>query len=344
VTLHHVKPLNNNQYDSCRTEAVQRVQAKVGERPERKHFERELEPLWQPLDVIALIVGLSAWLVSSIHILTHAGRMAAQSFAETVAAVNLAGFHVSEATYGHVHQLGLITLAESAMILFMVMHSSRLKPPQRRAESNITYAMRTGPSIPLLLALMAAGFTLYANMQSGVGILESLLPPAVTIGLGIYFERIIAEMIKRRKDVTARYLEAMRIWEAAQRDIESHPDFLPFFRQALAQKIMSLKPQKDYPQVPIAVVKQAVAREMYRDQWAFEDDSRIIEQVRGIMSASVPVVPASPPSSAVPPGGGDVNPTPGSSPAAAAQEPQLEPVLRTSNGHSQANGSRNGNQ
>lgn len=330
VTLHHIKPLNNNQYDSCRAEAVQRVQGKVGERPERKRFERELEPLWQPLDVIALIVGLSAWLVSSVHILTHAGRMAAQSFSETVASVNLAGFHVSEATYGHVHQLGLIILAESAMILFMVMHSSRLKPPQRRNESDIAYAARTGLSIPLLLALMAAGFTLYANMQSGVGILESLLPPAVTIGLGMYFERIIAEMIKRRKDVTTRYLEAMRIWEAAQRDIESHPDFLPFFRQALAQKLMSLKPQKDYPHVPIAVIKQSVAREMYRDQWAFEDDSRVIEQVRGIMSAPAPVTS--------PPKAGDVNPTPGSSPTAAAQIAPPAPVMLTGNGNGSSNG------
>lgn len=270
ISLQHIKALTNHQYDACRAEAIRRIRRKVGDRPERRDFQRQLDPLWQPLDFVALLVGLSAWLVSSIHILTHAARIAANSFSVTVENAALAGWIVDSNTYGKVHQAGLIVLAESAMIMFMIMHEVRDRRPQKHGENVTAYLLRTGPSIPLLLALMAAGFALYANLQSGVGLLESVLPPAVTIGLGIYFERLISEMIQRRKEVTIRYLDAMRVWEAAQKDIESHPDFLPYFRQAIAQKLMSLKPQRDYPNVPIGVIKQAVAREMYRDQWSYE--------------------------------------------------------------------------
>lgn len=273
VTVQDIKALTNAQYDACRVSAGKRIKRRAGDKPTRKRFERELEPLFSLLDFVALLVGLSAWLVSSIHILTHAARQAAVSYSTTISGVDFAGITVDQMTYGTIHQVGLITLAESAMILFMVMHSSRARRDQRRGENVITYALRNTFTIPLLLSLMAAGFTLYANMQSGVGVLESLLPPAVTIGLGIYFERLLAEMIKRRKAVTTDYLQAMKAWDAAQGDIESHPDYLPYFRQALAQKLMGLKPQRDYGDIPIVVVKQAVARELYRDTWAYEADA-----------------------------------------------------------------------
>lgn len=229
ITLKDIKPLTNTQYDQCRQEAVERVRTKVGDRPQRKDFERELEPLWHPLDFIALLVGLSAWAVSSVHILTHAGRMAAESFSRTVSAVEIAGAQIEQAAYGGVHQVGFIVLAESAMILFMVMHSSREIVQRQKGEQAIPFWLRRSVSIPLLLALMTALFVIVANWQSGVGPLESILPPAVTIGLGIYFERLISETLRRRKDVTARYLEAMRLYEAAQKDIESHPDFHAVF-------------------------------------------------------------------------------------------------------------------
>lgn len=269
LTLRDIKPLSNQQYDNCRDAAISRVKNKIGQRPERQHYTRQLESLWGPLDAVALILGLSAWLVSSLHILAHAGRAAAASYSATIANVDLAGFAIDRATYGRVHQLGMITLAESAMILFMIMHTSRQRRPQRPHESAPAYALRTGASIALLLALGAATFTLYANLQSGVGLLESVLPPAVTIGLGIYFERILSEWIRRRKETTARYLGDLVIWENAQVDIETHPDYTPFFRQEIAQYLMRLKPQRDYEHVPLGLVKAAVLREMQRDRWAY---------------------------------------------------------------------------
>ncbi len=54
---------------------------------------------------------------------------------------------------------------------------------------------------------------------------------------------------------------------------------------------MSLKPQKDYESVPIVVMKQAVAREMYRDRWSYEDGA---PEGEAVLSNPMPAAVAMP--------------------------------------------------
>ena len=267
VTLETIKGLSTAQYDRCKGTAEQRIRERAGDKPRRRDFVRELEPLWGILDIAALLVLLSAWLVSSAHILTHVGQASFNAY-QAVQPGQFAGWLWNSEWYGYAHQIGYIILAESAMILFMTMFAAM---HHREGEGQVAFYARK--MIPLGLALGSALFVVVANWQSGVGELESILPPAVTIGLGFWLEGKLATQLERQKAITARYLEAVERYELAQMEVESHPDYLPYLRQEVAQKLMSITPQKNYPDVPIPVLKAAVARELYRDEWAFQEQA-----------------------------------------------------------------------
>jgi len=291
IPLTKVRGLTNREYDMCRDEAIERLKAKAGAKPQRKDFQRNYEPLFSVLDIFALLVGLSAWAVSSAHILIHTGQMAYASY-QTVNQSAYAGTLWDATFYGNLHQVGFIVLAETSMLLFAVMWSAT-KPRRRPDQHLLAYMLQSVLSIPFWLAVMTAVFVVVANVQSGVGALESILPPAVTIGLGIYAEGKLAELLRRRQEVTARYLKELANWEAAQRNIEHHPDFLPFFRQALAAKIQ----RKNQDEMPLIVLRQAVVREMQREIWAYEDDSHIVEQVQEAMQTGTNFTKAAMPQS-----------------------------------------------
>lgn len=258
LTINDLKPLTLDQYDKCRDAALERVQKRIGDKPTRQQFERELGALWTLLDVIALVVFIPAFIVSSIHIIAHMGKLAQSSFSGSQQANT--GFVFSEAIYVGAHQLALIPLAEGSMILFLVMFA--MSPGGRKEWRKWVY---------LLLALLAGVFVLVANVQSGIGFLESILAPAFTIGIGLKLEHLIVQTIKRRDEVTRRYLEALSIYEAATVDPAQHPDFLPMFRQTLWEKLVSLKANADFVDAPIGFKHMAVKRELAREAWAYEE-------------------------------------------------------------------------
>ncbi|HSS99789.1 MAG TPA: hypothetical protein VLK33_22295, partial [Terriglobales bacterium] len=97
------------------------------------------------------------------------------------------------------------------------------------------------------------------------------LAPAFTIGIGLKLEYLIVQIITRRDEVTVNYLDALTIYEAATVDPAQHPDFIPMFRQALWEKLSSLKANEAYRDAPAGFKHQAVKREMAREAWAQEE-------------------------------------------------------------------------
>ncbi|HSS97892.1 MAG TPA: hypothetical protein VLK33_12720 [Terriglobales bacterium] len=86
LTINDLKPLTLEQYDQCRARALERVSKRIGDKPTREQFQRELGALWTILDIIALVVFLPALAISSIHIIAHMGNLAEASYAATVQA------------------------------------------------------------------------------------------------------------------------------------------------------------------------------------------------------------------------------------------------------------------
>lgn len=260
--LSRVKPLTTDQYDAARAKALERVKQRIGTKPQRRDFERELGHLWTALDVIAVLVFGAALIVSSLHIIAHMGKLADASYSATAQAQ--AGTVISRDLFVAAHQWMLIPLAEGSMILFLVMFGMTAKSWRRW--------------VYFVLALIAVVFVIVANWQSGIGVLESLLPPAFTIGIGLKLEALIVEGLKRRDTVTARYLEALHTWETSSQDASKHPDFLPILKQELWQKLVSLKANQDFKDAPPPLKAAAVYREMQRDLWAYETPTGLDDQ------------------------------------------------------------------
>lgn len=254
-TIADMKTLTIDQYERARSRALDRVKARIGERPTREQFKRELGAIATPLDWIALVVFVAALAISSLHIIHYMGEHAAFTPGEQV------GIAIDGSTWAVVHQVGAILLAESAAILFMTAHS--MSAPARAARH---WSMRW-VSIPLLLALTAAVFVFVANLSSGVGLLIGLMPPLFTLGIAVRLEAIIVEVINRREQVNRMYLEALAVFEDASADPQLHPQYKAFMKQELWAALISLKANESFREAPSGFRAAAVARELQRDEW-----------------------------------------------------------------------------
>src|SRR6185369_7021382 len=121
----------------------------------------------------------------------------------------------------------------------------------------------------LLLAVTAVVFVVIANWQSNIGVLESLLAPIFTVGIGLKLENLIVQSLKRRDEVSDRYLKALAIYEAASKDATKHPEYVPLFKQEIWQKLTSLPTNREFRDAAAGFRHAAVAREMERDYWAY---------------------------------------------------------------------------
>lgn len=249
-----LKPLNLDQYDAARRKTLTRVQARIGDRPTRADFHRELGSIFTLLDVLAIGVFVPALIVSSIHIILHMGALANDSYSRI--ATYSAGSVIGRDLYTAVHQWALIPLAEASMLLFLVMFA--LSPRTWRKY------------VFLALSAAAVAFILVANVQSAIGTLESVLAPILTIGVGLHIEGLIVRQLERRNDVNTRYLAALATWEAASKDATKHPDYAPLLRQEIWARLMNLSSNKQFADAPVAFKHAAVRREMERDTWAYD--------------------------------------------------------------------------
>lgn len=251
LTIDKLKPLTTLQYEQCRERALERVKSRIGERPNRAAFKRELGPLWTVLDTIAGLIFIAALAVSSVHIIAHMGALATQAAPE---GGNTGLFVV-------IHQVAFIALAEGSMILFLVMFGITRHGWRRW--------------VNLALAMLAAVFVLVANWQSGIGLLESIMPPLFTIGIGMKLEHLIMQALTRRKSIDERYLAALATWEAATQDATQHPQFSEFLKREVWDALHKKNPA--YSEAPNGFKAAAVYREMSRDSWTAEQGQLVHE-------------------------------------------------------------------
>lgn len=251
MNLSDLRQLTTLQFDECKDRAVKRVERHLGEKPTRAHFQRELGRLWTALDVLAVIVFIPALLLSSIHIVTHVGALSGAAFDGLRQASS--GTVFGRDLFVAAHQWLLIPLAEGSMILFLVMFGV-----SRDGWRRWTY---------LLLAALAVVFVLAANLSSGLGILESVLAPAFTIGIGLKLEHLILQYLKRSSEVTKKYLEALATWEAATADATAHPDYKPFLMNELWAALMKPKTNQWAIEAQPGFKLAAVLRELERENW-----------------------------------------------------------------------------
>lgn len=254
MNIQDIKPLTIDQYESAKNRALARVEARIGEKPSRDKFQREFGRLWTILDGLALVIFIAALLVSSLHILTWAGVEAQRIYHDQT----ILGWTVDNLTFGRIHQLGLIALSESSILLFTIMF--------RLTRSWVRWIL-------LVLALGATGFVFSANLSSGITPFVALLVPGFTVGISFRLEMIVVESMKRRREVDEKYRAALAVWEESSHDATQHPDYQPTLKRELWEKLVSLKANRDFVDAPPAFKNEAVSRELARELWAYQDGS-----------------------------------------------------------------------
>lgn len=259
-----LKPLTLNQYDDAKAATLARVTKLIGDKPTRKKLQRDQGSLFTPLDLLALVVFVAALLVSSIHIITLMGELATTTY--VAQGLTVLGIHLDGNLYAVLHQLGFIFLAEASMLLFMVTWRMQV-----RDVVGVWFKIpRKLFSVYLLLALLAMSFVLSANLKSGLSLLEAIMPPIFTIGLGLHMEHLIVELIDRRQQLTDRLQEKLAIWEEASEDPSTHPEYRQLLVRELWEKLAKLAVNRDLADVPGRLKLSAVHRELERDAWTVE--------------------------------------------------------------------------
>lgn len=245
-----MKSLTPTQMQSARTRAENAAKRLLGERPERDDYRREYGSLFDVLDVFALVIFLAAFAVSSTHIIKLMDAQAASTYTVTAA-----GIQISAGLYTVVHQIGLLFLAEMSAILFLVM--ARLS--SRRLEL-VIFGTMSG---------MAALFVFYANLASGLNLFIASLPPIFTLGIGFRLEQIIVEYLRRKSELDAKYQSAINIYEQAQIDISTHPEYIKQLRAQVWGELAKKNAELD-PDMPVADKIAIVQAEIKRHDWSQE--------------------------------------------------------------------------
>jgi hypothetical protein len=256
VNLNDLKALSPEQYEKCKLAALRRIQARIGDKPQRSQFRREYARVWELMDLPLLLVFLAAFVVSSLHIADHMSASAAASF-ETLA--SSAGLRLNQHGFVTAHQIAYVLLAEFAMLSFFTAWQIRSKSIQ-------SWLKWLHPL--LIMALTAALFVLLVNISSGVGLLEGIMPPLFTIGIGFRLEAIASEFIARRSEIDHKYSIALASWEQIQADPTQHPDYLPILRAEIWHYLtVKLSSNRAFADAPRIFRWQAVEREIQREHW-----------------------------------------------------------------------------
>jgi hypothetical protein len=183
MNLNDLKALSPEQYEKCKLAALKRIKARIGDKPQRSEFRREYGRVWELMDLPLLLVFLAVFVVSSLRIADHMSASAASSF-EILA--SSAGLRLNQHRFVTAHQIAYVLLAEFAMLSFFTAWQIRSKSIQ-------SWLKWLHPL--LIMALTAALFVLLGNISSGVGLLEGIMPPLFTIGIGFRLEAIASEFI-----------------------------------------------------------------------------------------------------------------------------------------------------
>jgi hypothetical protein len=203
------------------------------------------------LDLLAVVVFIPSLLISSIHIVTHVGALSSAAFDHLNQSTS--GTILSRDLFVAAHQWLLIPLAEGSMILFLVMFGVSRDGWRRW--------------VYFFLATLAVVFVLAANLSSGLGLLESVLAPAFTIGIGLKLEHLIMQYLKRSNEVSKKYLEALAIWEATTADATQAPDYKPYLMNELWAALLKPKGNQWAVEAPSGFKLAAVNRELERENW-----------------------------------------------------------------------------
>lgn len=267
-----VGPLTSAQYDKVKADVEAKSLHQLGPEPNRKSVRYDMGPLLNPEDYFAVVVFIAAFVVSAIHIATLMGGIVSGLAMDAVPG----GISISKSLIIQAHQIAFILLAETAMILFMVrwrlgvrerMELLRHQAGQDVFQVSISERIRQLISVDLFLALLAVGFTLYANVESRLPLLESVMPPLFTIGIGIHLEHVFVELLHRQKILSSTLAQKQSEWRLAVERIRNSPEYRRLLTRSLWEALLQVNPSARGMTFSDKEKWALVQREINRETW-----------------------------------------------------------------------------
>ena len=268
----NIKHLSAEQYDHSRSSALERVLANNG-KPTLRQFKTQhaLEHGLVLLYGLATIIFVVAFAVSSQHVIAYANKTA--SIAHIPQSITGLTALVAQSWY-LVHELGLLLLAEVAMVTFMIMG---------RITTTILERL-----LMYILAISCAAFVVWANLQSGLVWYLSVLIPAITIGSSIIFEHWFVNSIKEEKRIRTAYRDAVNAYEATQNNPTKHPDYLGYLRQAIFDALLDAQTGTDRTARRAWLIGLSVAERAYLADAEIRLNDWSIEAIAPTVPTAVP--------------------------------------------------------
>lgn len=267
-----VGPLTSEQYDKVKAQVEARALKELGAEPTRKSVRYDMGPLFNPEDYFAIIVFCAAFVVSAIHIATLMGGIVAG----LVTAPVQGGIYIAQSVIIQAHQIAFILLAETAMILFMVrwrLGVRELMESLKKAQGTDMPKLRPRDhlrrflSVDLCLALLAVGFTLYANLESRLPFLESVMPPLFTIGIGIHLEHVFVELLHRQKTLGSLLVQRQSEWREAVERVRTSKEYRRLLTRLLWEALLQVNPSARGMAFTDKEKWALVQREISRETW-----------------------------------------------------------------------------
>ena len=230
--MNTLKHLSAEAFDHCKTIAMERVKERAI-KPSLAQFKKHnrIESGLLILYALASVIFIVAFAVSSQHIIAFANVVASSAHIPE-STIGLTA--MVRASYYWIHELGLLLLAETSMLTFMVM--ARITP-------SIWHKL-----IMYVIALSSASFVIYANLQSGLVWYLSVLVPCITIGVSLIFEHYFVHSIREERRVRTAYETALTEYQYAQTDPTQHADYFAYLRQSVFEGLLECQNGAGSPQ------------------------------------------------------------------------------------------------
>ena len=270
--IEHIQPLTQQQRLEARKKAIRLIEALAGEKPKREHFRNSMVskyPHWITALVIALslIVLLTAFLLSAMR-LYHIGY---QTFYETLQqdlSSTVAGF-------------AIVLLSEAAAVLFTIAMSVI---GQTRTQRRILLASIMGSAA---LALSGNYYVaLYDQNVTVFSILESMLPPLLTLSTAYVLKELLLRVIEQRHADHVAFEQALLEWQQSIANPDQHPRFIQAYANELRDALVKLNRRRKLAREVIEGLDSShwqalVERELRAEDWFMTGTETLQERETG---------------------------------------------------------------
>jgi hypothetical protein len=253
--LSQIKPLTQEQRQNAYDAARNAVVRAIGDRPERRQFNRHTvsrypQSVTRLINVLCILLLLAAFTPSAIRLFV----IGSQAFGAAVP-YDIAMLAVGIAT---------VLTAEIGQVVFSLALATL--GTTRSARRLLYVSMGIATAIALTGNIQVA---LPGHMQSPFAWLEAIAPPLLVLSTAYVLKEQLLESIETRHANERAFQEAVNSWQATTANPEGHPQWMQFYANALRDTLRKANSRRKEALVTLTMAhwQGLVCRELQLDNW-----------------------------------------------------------------------------